>query len=238
MNGGEGKCLYIDTEGTFRPERLLSIAERYMTKSVLNSIPERKAGVLTLFFPNIFVLIRIDTTWAVKKCWIMLHMHEHTTLTTRCNCWSKLPPWCPSLASPCWLLTVPHPSTELTFRVVENFRLDRCTWHASFGIFNDSQMRYNDGRYYGVCCIWKDACSGHDLIIILLLLPIPCPVWSCCGHHKPGRCSSWWWSLYVQRRPQEAHRRKYYGTFFDNKVSFSSFWEHDSRLLLDTTLWF
>ncbi|KAF8947298.1 recombinase rad51, partial [Haplosporangium bisporale] len=27
MNGGEGKCLYIDTEGTFRPERLLSIAE-------------------------------------------------------------------------------------------------------------------------------------------------------------------------------------------------------------------
>ncbi|KAJ3109550.1 recombinase rad51 [Phlyctochytrium planicorne] len=29
MGGGEGKCLYIDTEGTFRPERLLAIAERY-----------------------------------------------------------------------------------------------------------------------------------------------------------------------------------------------------------------
>lgn len=27
--GGEGKCLYIDTEGTFRPERLVAIAERY-----------------------------------------------------------------------------------------------------------------------------------------------------------------------------------------------------------------
>jgi len=27
--GGEGKALYIDTEGTFRPERLLAIAERY-----------------------------------------------------------------------------------------------------------------------------------------------------------------------------------------------------------------
>lgn len=26
--GGEGKCLYIDTEGTFRPERLLAIAEK------------------------------------------------------------------------------------------------------------------------------------------------------------------------------------------------------------------
>jgi len=29
MGGGEGKCLYIDTEGTFRPERLLATAERY-----------------------------------------------------------------------------------------------------------------------------------------------------------------------------------------------------------------
>jgi DNA repair protein RAD51 len=29
-NGGaEGKCLYIDTEGTFRPERLLATAERF-----------------------------------------------------------------------------------------------------------------------------------------------------------------------------------------------------------------
>ena len=29
MGGGEGKCLYIDTEGTFRPVRLLSVAERF-----------------------------------------------------------------------------------------------------------------------------------------------------------------------------------------------------------------
>lgn len=29
MGGGEGKCLYIDTEGTFRPIRLLSVANRY-----------------------------------------------------------------------------------------------------------------------------------------------------------------------------------------------------------------
>ncbi|CAG9764989.1 unnamed protein product [Ceutorhynchus assimilis] len=27
--GAEGKCLYIDTEGTFRPERFLAVAERY-----------------------------------------------------------------------------------------------------------------------------------------------------------------------------------------------------------------
>nr|CAG4651963.1 EOG090X0906 [Triops cancriformis] len=29
QSGAEGKCLYIDTEGTFRPERLLATAERY-----------------------------------------------------------------------------------------------------------------------------------------------------------------------------------------------------------------
>ncbi|XP_074652038.1 DNA repair protein RAD51 homolog A [Tubulanus polymorphus] len=29
MGGGEGKCLYIDSEGTFRPERLIAVAERY-----------------------------------------------------------------------------------------------------------------------------------------------------------------------------------------------------------------
>jgi DNA repair protein RAD51 len=29
MGGAEGRCLYIDTEGTFRPERLLAVAERY-----------------------------------------------------------------------------------------------------------------------------------------------------------------------------------------------------------------
>jgi DNA repair protein RAD51 len=30
QGGGEGKALYIDTEGTFRPQRLLAIAERYV----------------------------------------------------------------------------------------------------------------------------------------------------------------------------------------------------------------
>jgi DNA repair protein RAD51 len=27
--GGEGKALYIDTEGTFRPERLVEVARRF-----------------------------------------------------------------------------------------------------------------------------------------------------------------------------------------------------------------
>lgn len=29
MGGGEGKALYIDTEGTFRPTRIEQIAQRY-----------------------------------------------------------------------------------------------------------------------------------------------------------------------------------------------------------------
>lgn len=32
MGGGEGKCIYIDTEGTFRPERLVAVAERYVAE--------------------------------------------------------------------------------------------------------------------------------------------------------------------------------------------------------------
>ena len=28
MGGGEGKAMYIDTEGSFRPQRLVQIAER------------------------------------------------------------------------------------------------------------------------------------------------------------------------------------------------------------------
>lgn len=30
--GGEGKCLYIDTEGTFRPERLLAVCVAFYHK--------------------------------------------------------------------------------------------------------------------------------------------------------------------------------------------------------------
>lgn len=29
IGGGEGKCIYIDTEVTFRPEKLAIIAERF-----------------------------------------------------------------------------------------------------------------------------------------------------------------------------------------------------------------
>lgn len=43
--GGEGKCLYIDTEGTFRPERLVAVAERYKMncQTVLDNVAYARA---------------------------------------------------------------------------------------------------------------------------------------------------------------------------------------------------
>ncbi|XP_075223979.1 RAD51 recombinase homolog spn-A [Lycorma delicatula] len=45
QNGGEGKCLYVDTEGTFRPERLLAVAERYklIGSDVLDNVAYARA---------------------------------------------------------------------------------------------------------------------------------------------------------------------------------------------------
>jgi hypothetical protein len=37
MGGAEGKALYIDTEGTFRPQRLAQIAERCATSTALHA---------------------------------------------------------------------------------------------------------------------------------------------------------------------------------------------------------
>ena len=37
VGGGEGKCLYVDTEGTFRPERLLAVSERFVSSINLSS---------------------------------------------------------------------------------------------------------------------------------------------------------------------------------------------------------
>lgn len=43
--GGEGRCLYIDTEGTFRPERLLAVAQKYKMEpnQVLDNVAYARA---------------------------------------------------------------------------------------------------------------------------------------------------------------------------------------------------
>lgn len=45
MGGGEGKALYIDTEGTFRPDRLIPIAQRFNMNSddVLDNVAYARA---------------------------------------------------------------------------------------------------------------------------------------------------------------------------------------------------
>lgn len=46
--GGEGKALYIDTEGTFRPQRLVAIAERYGLDG-MRWFAKRSIGQLLMF---------------------------------------------------------------------------------------------------------------------------------------------------------------------------------------------
>lgn len=45
MGGAEAKCIYIDTEGTFRPERLIAVAEKYNINgdSVLDNVATARA---------------------------------------------------------------------------------------------------------------------------------------------------------------------------------------------------
>lgn len=56
MGGGEGKCLYIDTEGTFRPVRILAVAERFGLngEEVLDNIAYARCG----FSPSAPLVLR------------------------------------------------------------------------------------------------------------------------------------------------------------------------------------
>ena len=83
-NGGaEGKCLYIDTEGTFRPERLLAVAERYglQGSDVLDNVAYARAynsdhqmTLLTQVGLGFKVLFKLHSSWFVvaldmiRKC--------------------------------------------------------------------------------------------------------------------------------------------------------------------------
>lgn len=58
QGGGEGKAMYIDTEGTFRPQRLQAIAERFG----LNGILLQSTGVGSFSSPHSFFVLLLSFT--------------------------------------------------------------------------------------------------------------------------------------------------------------------------------
>ena len=67
MGGGEGKCLYIDTEGTFR-----WVGCNDITKMISDNLADR-FGSLQL---------RNDMAFRVRRCWTTWRMRGRTTQST------------------------------------------------------------------------------------------------------------------------------------------------------------
>ena len=78
--GGEGKAMYIDTEGTFRPERLIDIAERFGLngQEVLENVAYARAHncdqqnklllqAAALMAENKYVLLVVDSSTALYR---------------------------------------------------------------------------------------------------------------------------------------------------------------------------
>lgn len=105
--GGEGKAMYIDTEGTFRPQRLVEIAARYglnrasasrrslrlRTRAIVATRSYRCPPLSTL--PCLRVLL-LPSASAPRRhaaqpttCSTTFLMPRPSTATTRCRYWSK-----------------------------------------------------------------------------------------------------------------------------------------------------
>eukprot|EP00803_Ostreobium_quekettii_P000361 evm.model.scf_2577.4 EVM.evm.TU.scf_2577.4 scf_2577:20684-21875(-) len=80
MGGGEGKALYIDTEGTFRPQRLEQIAERYglNVNDVLDNVAYARAhntdhqsqllmAAASMMADTRFALVVVDSATALYR---------------------------------------------------------------------------------------------------------------------------------------------------------------------------
>lgn len=87
QGGGEGKAMYIDTEGTFRPERLLAVAERSEPLSK-HSYESSMCKTLTSVFGS-----ASGTGWWAVTCWIMWRTPGPSTQTIRRSCCIRPPLW-------------------------------------------------------------------------------------------------------------------------------------------------
>ena len=107
MGGGEGKAIYIDTEGSFRPERLLAIAERYglSGQDVLDNIAYARAyntdHQIQLLYMATAMMCESRYEWSVLSFWT--YWQESALSDT-----------------PCWLSIVPRRSFERIILAVEN----------------------------------------------------------------------------------------------------------------------
>lgn len=122
MKGGEGKCLYIDTEGTFRPERLLAIAERYGMngEDVLDNVAYARAYNAD-HQSNLLVLA--GAMMSESRCAPpvqLTHLAFPLTLLSGQSPGSRSSLSIPSL-----------PSTARTILAVASSRPGKCTWPSS-----------------------------------------------------------------------------------------------------------
>lgn len=62
QGGGEGKAMYIDAEGTFRPQRLLQIADRYVIFVTRESMMEFLEAEYSV--RNQFKMMQVWTKWS------------------------------------------------------------------------------------------------------------------------------------------------------------------------------
>jgi hypothetical protein len=99
QGGGEGKALYIDTEGTFRPERLAEIATRWGMKrecpsqhSAGAAQPQRSKKATHALAPPPPLPPPSPPPLQLRTCWTMCPTPRPTPATTRCSCWSRRQP--------------------------------------------------------------------------------------------------------------------------------------------------
>lgn len=91
-NGGaEGKCLYIDTEGSFRPERIRSIAERFklnpdeVLKNIVYSRAYNSEHQLQLLIDGSKLMAEIRFGLVIVDSAISLYHSEFPGLAERCE---------------------------------------------------------------------------------------------------------------------------------------------------------
>ena len=154
VGGGEGKCLYVDTEGTFRPERLLAVAERYRFKNTTEKIVSNSCDFSSYGLSGQDVLDNVAYARAYNTDHQMqlllqaaammaesrLNFHLFPSIITN-KLHLKLSSFYTFLGMHCWLWIVPLRCTAPTTQDEESFLQDRCTSLSSFALCCVCPMR-------------------------------------------------------------------------------------------------